>query len=293
MALIVYADILIILNLIVDFFLLLATSKILGVKTALPKLVFSGFLGGLFSLYIFLPQSKVAVELLVRILMSLIICFVAFGIKSLKLYLKSSALFFGITFMYAGAMTALFKIFKPEGMVINNSVVYFDISAISLIGCTVVFYFIFSAFAKIFSKSGKYAEKCEIEISADSNKITIMGVIDTGNSVRDVFGNSEIIIADKRVAQRLFGDINIENNSQIKNRYRVIPCGTVSGADMLDGFRCDWARIDYNQKEYLIDKPVLAVAKTNFTDEYSAIINPKIFQMVAGKNVSKIKTSGR
>ena len=276
---IVYGDILIVLNLIVDYFLLLATSKMLNRKPRLWRMFLSSFEGGFFSLYIFLPQSVFIIELMLRIAICLIISFTAFGFVNLKEFLKATGMYFAITCLYAGIMTAIWKILKPRGMVINNSVVYFDISAITLIGCTVIFYFIFVLFSKIFASYHNYADKCKVTIRYKEKESSFEAIIDTGNSVSDVFGNSEVIIADKSVVESLFGVVDINYNPTLKSRYRAIPCTTVSGAYILDGFRCDSAVLTLSGKDIELRNPILAVSKTPLW-EGTGIVNPKIFQNV-------------
>jgi stage II sporulation protein GA (sporulation sigma-E factor processing peptidase) len=217
---------------------------------------------------------------------------VAFGFINLKEYLKITGVFFGVTCLYAGIMTVIWKLLKPNGMVINNSVVYFDISAVALIFCTVIFYFCFMFLARIFASNGSMAEICDVILRADGREVHFDAILDTGNSVSDVFGNSEIIIADKSVAISLFENIDININNHLKNRYRVIPLSTVSGADMLDGFRCDSMTAILNKEIVNLKNPVIAVSKTSFDSNYSAILNPKIFRNVGEekciKNLKKL-----
>ena len=143
--------------------------------------------------------------------------------------------------------------------------------------------------ARIFASNGSMAEICDVILRADGREVHFDAILDTGNSVSDVFGNSEIIIADKSVAISLFENIDININNHLKNRYRVIPLSTVSGADMLDGFRCDSMTAILNKEIVNLKNPVIAVSKTNFDSNYSAILNPKIFRNVGEENVSKNK----
>ena len=59
-------------------------------------------------------------------------------------------------------------------------------------------------------------------------------------------------------------------------RFRMIPCNTVSGNDLLEGYRCDEASVIGSNKTVILKKPILAVSKTPLDDGYNAIINPEI-----------------
>ncbi len=273
--LIVYADVLIFLNLIVNYFLLLAVSKILNKSPKTFRLVLSAFLGALSSLYIFLPPLSLWLEVVLKTAVCCVMCFVAFGYKGGRLFLKSVGLLFLVTAGYGGSMYAVWLLFSPKGMVINNSVVYFNISLVHLIGFTVLGYVSFSVLYKIFSRRSITAKRCNITIYAQGKSASFTAIVDTGNSIEDVFSQGEIIICDKSVMLKLFGDSEIQGNTALKSRYRLLPCSTVSGVDMLEGVRCDKAVIYYDNKALTLEKPILALSKTTLADG-EAIINPKI-----------------
>ena len=286
---IVYADILIALNLIVDYFLLLSAGAVIRKKPKFLRILSAAVVGGISSLYIFLPQSPVFVELILRGVLCSVMTLLSFGFGTLKDYLRTTGVFFGITCLYAGLMTALWHILKPRGMVINNSVVYFDISALTLIVCTVIFYFAFTLLSRLFGTNGKMAEYCTVTIKAGENTAELTAMLDTGNSLNDLFGNSEIIITNKKTAEMLFGQTDIEKNPSLKSRYRVVPLSTVSGSDMLDGFRCDSATAVLGKETVNIKNPIIALSKTAFDSGINGIVNPKIFGNAVYDNVSENK----
>ncbi len=279
---IVYADILIVLNIIVDYFLLLLASGLLHRKNKPWRTVLGAIEGGIFSLYIFLPQFEFFTELIIRISVCFIISFTAFGFLNLKSFLKASGVYFSVTCLYGGVMAAVWKLLKPKGMVINNSVVYFDISAITLIICTVIFYLIFTVLSEIFSSNHIPESKCSIKLYYNDKAVEFDAIVDTGNSVKDVFGSSEIIISDKSVANSLFGQTDININQELKSRFRAIPCRTLSGVNILDGYRCDSAVVSYSDKSFFLNSPILAVSRIPL-GETRGIVNPEIFQNVGGE----------
>ena len=267
----IYADVLIILNFLVDYFLLLATGKLIRIHIKTFRILLAALFGGISSLYIFLPKSTLIAEIYFKTLICFISCLIGFGFGTVKRYLKSSAVYFVITCSYAGVMMAVFKFFKPFGMLVNNSVVYFNISPIILIGTTVLIYIIFLSFSKIFALEGEYAQRCSVSVFLEENSTQFDAIIDTGNSLEDMFGKSEIIIVDNNVIEKL---LNLNRESYL-NRYRAIPLKTVSGEDILSGYRCDRAVIEYNGKRFLLKSPILAISKSEIKDGYAAIINPK------------------
>lgn len=266
---VVYADILILVNFIVDYFLLLLTSRFLHKKPRLWRLLVGAFFGGIFSLYIFLPQTNFLIQSLVQILMCIILCLVTFGLGDAKTFFRNTAVLFCVNFAYSGAMIAVWTIFKPYGMVINNSVVYFDISPIFLILFSVIGYFVVLILRRLLKRTFSQKTYCDVTVCCGSNTLKLCGIVDTGNSLTDVFGLSQILITESSVV-----DMLLNTEKQNPARFRKIPCGTVTGERLLDGYRIDEATILYNNKKYFFKNPVLAVSNTSL-DDCKIIVNPE------------------
>ena len=96
----VYADVLVVLNLIVDYFLLRLTAIILKRQASVWRILAGAFAGALTSLYIFLPQMRVFIETLLRIVSCLLICFLTFGFKGAKAFFRSVLCFFAVNYNY-------------------------------------------------------------------------------------------------------------------------------------------------------------------------------------------------
>ncbi len=266
---IVYADILMLVNFVVDYFLISITSHFLHKKSRLWRLLLAAAVGGVFSLYIFLPQSSFFVQGVVQILMSATLCLVAYGFGSIKSFLRSAAVLFVVNYAYSGAMIALWLIFKPYGMVINNSVIYFDISPLFLILFSVIGYFVVILLRKIFKKTFPDNIYCLVTVFCREKSLKLNGIADTGNSITDVFGKSQIFITEEGVVDSLLGD-----EKQNNTRFRKIPCATVAGEKLLDGYRIDYAEVMFNSKKYQFKNPILAVSTTRLSD-CQIIVNPE------------------
>lgn len=258
---VVYADILIAVNFIVDYFLLAISARFLHIKPKLWRQLLSSLLGGAFSLYIFLPQSNFFVQSTLQILMCTALCFVAFGFGTLKSFCRSVVVLFAANFAYSGAMIALWLLFKPYGMVINNSVIYFNISPIFLILFSVLGYFIVLLLRRLLKKSFTQNTYCSVTLRCGNNSLTLTGFVDTGNTLTDAFGVSKIFITEMPVIDALMG-----TEKQNLARYRAIPCNTVTGQMLLNGYRIDAADIDFEKQMHHFKSPVLAVSQTPLDD---------------------------
>lgn len=266
---VVYADILILVNFVVDYFLLSLSARFLQKKPRLLRLLSGALLGGIFSLYIFLPQSNALLQTAAQIIMCTALCFVTFGFENIKSFFRSAAVLFCVNFAYSGAMIALWIAFKPYGMVINNSVVYFNISPLFLILFSVTGYFGVVLFRKIFKRPFAPNTYCDVTVFCKENSLKLSGIVDTGNSLVDVFGISQIFITDEQIIDALLGKYKEEPVIQ-----RKIPCSTVTGQSLLDGYRIDRAEVSFNNKKFSFKNPLLAVSDIPL-DDCKIIVNPE------------------
>ena len=271
---IVYADILVIVNMIVDYFLLLAAVRLMHRDVKLYRIVLGALIGGFGSLMIFLPRLSALFQTILHILLCGSMAATVFGLSSFFSFFRSFFFVLLITCGYGGVMTAIWQVFRPRGMTVIRSVVYFDISPFLLVGFTVVFYLIFTLFSYCFKRRTVTAHYCQVTLKSGEREITVQGLLDTGNSIEDVFGG-EVLIGEEKIIRSLFGP-DPEKNEDLANRFRVIPCGTVSGGGILNAYRCDVATVQADQRSVTIKNPLLAVSKVPIGEDVSIIVNPEI-----------------
>lgn len=275
----IYADILIILNFIIDFFLLSLTAKLSNSAVKTLRLVLSSFMASLFSLYIFLPPLNFLFEMLLRLISSAVTVFVCFGFQKTKMYLKRFIYFYIISFVFAGAMIAVWFLFKPNTMALNNGVVYFNFSPLLLLLSTAVCYGVLVLFRTVFRPESAKAERMKTEVVLKDKNTCFTTAIDTGNSIKDPLSGSPVLIADRRVLKNLlgndYGDFLSLSPKKFAERFRLIPVNTVSGKNLLPAVKCDKIII----KEKTIKNPLIAQSLTDFSDDYDAIINPEVLEV--------------
>ncbi len=265
---VVYADILILVNFIVDYFLLAISARFLHKKPRLHRQLLAAFLGGLFSLYIFLPQSNFLFQTLIQIFMCIALALLEFGFGGFKAFFRSVAVLYIVNFAYSGAMIALWLAAKPAGMVINNSVVYFNVSPLFLIGFSVLGYFLVAFLRKVLQKSFSQSSACTVTVVCGKSSLTLCGIVDTGNNLTDAFGLSQIFVTEDCVVDAL-----LKSEKLNVSRYRAIPCNTVTGECLLDGYRIDTAQVVFEKRKFCFKNPILAVSQTSL-EECKIIVNP-------------------
>ncbi len=276
----IYVDVLIILNIYVNYFLIKATSRIThtGLKTI--RCVISSVVGSVFSLMILLPEIGLIANFIIKLFAAVLIVAIAFGIKDKRQLLKLILYFYGMNFVFAGIMLAMYMIFKPSFMGYNNSSIYIDFSLLTLVICTIIAYGAICLIRLIMDRSKADGGKYTVIIKLADKVISIDGLMDTGNSLVDSFSGKAVIVCSKSDVCKLFNEdisFNVNNYTQISTEmpkgFRLIPFSTISESGIIPVFKPDEVIIREENTKKL--KRVDALIGVN-ERETDAIFNPKL-----------------
>jgi len=170
---VVYLDVLIIVNILIDYFLLRLTGFIIKEKPKPFRILSASFLGGGLSLLILLPKLNGLLQIAFCIISCLILCGISFGFKPMKKFFRSFVILFCASNLFGGVIISLKLLRNPNGIYIKNSVVYFNISPLILIVSASVYYIGAFILKYIFEKNGKYSENCTITAYLENSCITL------------------------------------------------------------------------------------------------------------------------
>ena len=277
---VIYADILVIINIIVNYLLLRASTAITGVSFKPIRFLFSSAAGGLFSLIIFIENIPLFVNILLKTAFLVIMMLIAFEMKSAKAFFKCCGAFLAANFTFAGIMFAICTAFFPNSALYRNGVVYFDIDIMTLTVSAIICYCVLSLIAR-FTKS-KTPEKCiyAIEITYDNKTVSGRALFDSGNTLCDCFSGRPVIIAEKDFIAPLLDDTDL---TQAKS-FRLIPFSTIKSSGALPAFSADKVSISINQKMIETNSVFIGVTEKKIVSGgYSAIIGTPFFDLISNK----------
>ena len=270
---IVYIDTLVFTNTVIDFILLTAAGFIVRRQSSTIRCVIASLTGGLSSLYLFVQSNILVVDLLVKILFSIIIVVIANGIK--KGFLLYSIVFLGLSFLLNGISIFLAQNFSKV-VYSSNFIDYYDVSPIVLILITVMIYTAVKIVQRVTAKKANRLE-AKLVIDICSRKFELEALIDTGNSISDPFSSSEVFI----IAPIEFKKVKaVLSESEAMSRKRIVPVKTVGSSNILKGYRCDMAVVRASGKQYIIKKVIVVSAEENFNGNYSALISPNTLERI-------------
>ena len=279
----IYVDILISLNLFINYFILLSVSKFLYLKIKRLRLILGALLGAIYSLYILLPEPNSIFSFFIKILMSISIILVSFKF-SREMFLKIFACFFLVSIAFSGLTLAMWFIFRPKGMIVNNGVVYFNISPIILICSILASYFLLELINRYLGKHVCSDSFCEIKLLWNNKTAKFEAQLDTGNSLKEPFSNLPVVIVDKeKIKNVLPEEFDLNNYDKIFDNsstfsMRLIPFSGVSQDGFLFGFKPDDLEIK-TQKGNILNKEAYIGVCLEKKLQY-ALIGPEILNVV-------------
>lgn len=240
---VIYADVFFIINFSMDFLVLFSTSKIMHLRSKGVRITAAAALGGAYAIAALFIENAV-LSVISGAAVSLIMCLVAFPKMKGLLFIKTAALFYGLSVLLGGGVTAAYILLHKLGRGINvNSSVAPALSDISLMTFCILGALSFAASyitGKIF---GKQSEKkiCDIIIENDGVKLTLKCLSDSGALIREpASGYPVITVKFEKVAPCLHGELleALEDGtiSKTAQGMRIIPSRGIGGSKLLCGF---------------------------------------------------------
>ena len=194
----IYIDIVIIENLIMNYIILLATGVVTKSSIKSIRLIFASLLGAVYSVLAYSGILKVYSNIVMKILLSVIIIYVAFNPKNKKKMWKTLVIFYLISFAFGGAAYALIYIVKPKDIIMKNGLFLGTYPLKStLLGGIIVFTFIIITFKSIKRKFNTKDITYKIEIRINEKEIKTNALIDTGNMLKEPITGTPVIIVEK------------------------------------------------------------------------------------------------
>ena len=253
---VIYIDVLLALNLWIDFILLLATARILRLPRRRWRMVLGALLGAATSCLIFLPDLPTAAATAVKLAAACVILLVAFPWRGRLPYIKAVVVFFVISTLFAGMAGALYFFAAPQGFYVVGGVVYYDVSPLTLVLLTVVSYGALCLYDRFTRKKASLGRDYRLLVTCGGRTAAVRALYDSGNSLTELFSGSPVAVvrraalesvlpAEVREALRdpaafVSGEAGAGNGgaaAAVRSRLRLVPFRSVGGDGLLPAFR--------------------------------------------------------
>ena len=278
----IYIDVLIATNIFINYFLLLAVAKFLHSNAKRWRLVLASVLGAAYSLVILAPPINPWLFLLIKLAMSATMISLAFVIKSVKSFLRNIACFYCMNFAFAGIMLALWYFISPQGLIVKNSVVYFNVSPLLLLTATVACYFGIKLLNRAAGRPADSCTFCRLIVEAGGEKTELMAKVDTGNSLKEPFSGFPVTVAQYESVKQILPDevkqqfcVNMGGGG-CRTGLRMVPFHAVGGEGLLPAFRPEKVIVVTKDSQIELTDIYVAVCKTKVSETFEALLNPEM-----------------
>lgn len=219
----VYIDLLVFENIVLNYLVLLATSYILNRLVKLPKILLSSFFGCIPLIFLF-TSLKTSIVFFITLCFSIIMAIIAFQYKDIKYTISNVIYMYLISIFLGGSIYLLNTSFFPE---INNFTLNF---VILILLSTIITFLYIKSINKI---KTNYSNYYIIDIYLKGHdKITINSYLDTGNTLKDPYRKWPIILVDEN-------KINYQQEKLL-----LVPYNTIDSHGLLKCFRPEKIYID-------------------------------------------------
>ena len=260
---IVYIDILIIENFIVNLFLLITTMKLLKYKYD-KKIYISAFLGSIYTLVIFFENnifSSLFFKILVVILMFSLINKKILILKSIKMVIT----FFLLSFTLSGLSFALALRDNPFIILESFSIDNFKVKDLIL-----SLMIVYTIAIRIIDLIKDRANICnfifDIELKDEKITLYLKGLLDTGNALREPVTNLPCILIENDIMESL---------NFISNERYYINFNTISENGSLQGIKTNNIRIKQENSEWKNIEAIICSCKNKLSkeNEFNALLS--------------------
>lgn len=228
----IYIDLFFLFNVIMDLIIIMGVSIILKRRCSYFRIILGSFIGGIISLFLFTFINKILIDVIGII----IICFISFGYKNIK-YMLNNILYFYILSTLLGGIMYLFNI-----KIISNSIYTYLIIIVIAIEVIILYIKEMNKMRNIYNNY----YKVDIYFK-DNNMLSLIGFVDTGNNLYDIYKKRPVIIAS--------------NKYRVEDNFILVPYHTLAGDGLLECVKPNCVFIDGN----ICKKNILVAFSNNFS----------------------------
>lgn len=295
----IYLDIIFVENMLMNYIILFATLIIVKAKNRRQqiRLILSSTIGSIYSIIVYLKILPIYSTIIAKIILSIVMIYVAFNPMNIKQLLKQLLTFYLISFIFGGCTFAFIYFIKPEKVMMNNGVfVGMYPIKVTLIAGIIAFVITQVAFKfnktkldttnTLFSIKAYYEEKC----------LKLKALLDSGNMLKEPISGMPVIIAEREalysiIPKEIFNNIEgviggdkTKNNKEVQKhlaKVRMVPFMSIGKENgMLLGIRMDKVKIETENINMEKQNVIIGVYNNKLTkdNKYNALIGLNLLE---------------
>lgn len=291
----IYAEYLIAENFLINLMILYLLKVLTKSKVRKFRLIVSALIGAVYTLVVFFPKLRIFATFIMKICISILMIIVAFNPEKFLKFIKLIALFYIITFAFAGASLALFYLTEDK-VYIGNGIFYIKDSIIIILPLAILlscllFWIVWSYISK-----RRKREYIVVSIILNGMQKDVIALLDTGNSLKDPITNTPVIIVEFSAIKELlpldiqgvfsaYTNDNLELLSSVmqkstdKVKFRLIPFKSLGKNNgLLIGFKPDLLVI--HAEDEICAEAIIGIYNNvlSIEDDYCALLHPEVLK---------------
>ena len=277
-ALVIYADILVILNLYINYFLVRSAALLLRRDLSSKRCLLAAGIGAVAALSALLPELLFWAVAGIKAAVGCAVVFAAFGRQKKIDFVISLLCFLIISFVFAGLMLALWTFFAPFDMVYSNGVAYFNIPIAAIAVFTAAAYGAVKAVRYFSDRRLSCRRICRVKITVTGVTAELKGLADTGNGLCDIFSGKSVIVCRRDSVENIIPEAVRKyldgKAADSTDGIRLLPCRTIAAESLIPVFSAASITIDGKTADGFI-----GVTKNTLGEDIDCVFNPKIISL--------------
>ncbi|MDR2940771.1 MAG: sigma-E processing peptidase SpoIIGA [Clostridiales bacterium] len=294
----IYADVVFLINFVMDAFIFWIVGKLIKQKCSIFRLLFGGLVTSLlFCFLIFIPFLRPLYNLPILMAILALGVKITFDPKTIREFIKYTALFNIVSFCVGGMGIALFYYTNISNLIGNMVGFYIEgLSFKILISVSCMTYvllkFAVGWYRKHVIKKQKFYN---IKIFFDKYNEEIRALVDTGNQLSDPLTESPVIIAEfNSIKEFLPNELKVlfyenkendlmallnDTGQYFYKRIRLIPFNSIGKENgILLGFKPDRVEICVDEKNIVVENIIIGIYnfKLSNNNSYQGLLNPEV-----------------
>jgi stage II sporulation protein GA (sporulation sigma-E factor processing peptidase) len=284
-SMIVYADLLFLFNLAIDFVLLLITAWVLRVPVRKWRVGSAAAFGASYVLLVYVPILSEGFHFIGKIIISMIMVWMAFGFERFQRYGRLFVTFYVVNFVAAGGVMAVNQLLASDVVGPGGVAIPPQISMLFVLGVGFPVTLVFRQVVQVARHSSLVARQLvSVQMVLAEHCVRCVGLVDTGHHLREPFTGKFVLICEldvwkARFPSEVVAAITDESFDALQldwrfaDRLRLIPYTGISrGTQLMIAIRPDSVTIDGQvQQDVLVGFKVEQIHKEK---QYQAIVHP-------------------
>ena len=281
---IIYIDVLLVINWWIDYLLLLGVRRALGCGGSNRRLVAGALVGAVGSLVLLLPPLPLLLSLTVKLGTAALMVLVAFRRRTWRDFLRRLLLLFGLSAGFAGVSGALYFYVAPADFYVFNGVVYYAVPPLLLVGLTVAGYGVLTAAEKLLRRRAPARMTYRVRIYGAEKQTVCTCLYDSGNHLVEPFSGRPVLVVERSVAEEV-----VEVPASIEQLpphseagWRLVPFDSLGGSGLLPAFVPRRLTVEQGREQVEAEACYVAVCDRLGGGEYRGLMGSAMGECLKG-----------